>query len=214
MRSITLVLLFVSGFCFTATAKTAKVNTAAKLVFVENKGQIKDQYGNPRNDIDFVLQGCGGVNIFIGAGEIHYQFTKTDVDNMNQPGTYIAPEKRNNMDEDRYEKPYSATITTYRLDVNMVGANMNASVATGVQEPYYENYYLPGCPADGLRAHSYKKITYKNVYPDIDWVIYTDGVKLEHEFVVGSKGNAGLVKRQHYSNHAVGYIDGKSTCLL
>ncbi len=194
MRSITLVLLFVSGFCFTATAKTAKVNTAAKLVFVENKGQIKDQYGNPRNDVDFVLQGGGGMNIFIGAGEIHYQFTKTDVDNMNQPGTYIAPEKRNNMDEDRYEKPYSATITTYRLDVNMVGANMNASVATGVQEPYYENYYLPGCPADGLRAHSYKKITYKNVYPDIDWVIYTDGVKLEHEFVVGRKGNAGLVK--------------------
>ncbi len=206
MRSILLVLLFVSGFYSVAIARTATVNTTNKLVFVENKGQIKDQFGNPRNDIDFVLQGGGGMNIFIGAGEIHYQFTKTEVENNNQPGTYISPQQRISADEDRYEKPYSATITTYRLDVNMLGANKNAPAVTDVQEAYYENYYLPGCPSDGVRAHSYKKITYKNVYPDIDWVIYTDGVKLEHEFVVGNVGNAGLVKMA-YSGYTKLNID-------
>lgn len=194
MRSISFVLLLVSAVCTTVYAKKVDVTSKSNLVFIENKGQIKDQYGKPRKNIDFVLQGGGGMNIFIGAGEIHYQFTKTDIDNVHQPGTYIPPNLRQNADEDRYEQPYSATITTYRLDVAMVGANKHAQPVTGVQEAYYENYYLSGGPIEGIRAHSYKKITYKNVYPDIDWVIYTDGVKLEHEFVVGSKGNAGQVK--------------------
>ena len=41
--------------------------------FIENKGQIKDQYGKPRKDIDYVLQGNTGMQIFIGAGHIAYQ---------------------------------------------------------------------------------------------------------------------------------------------
>jgi hypothetical protein len=48
----------------------------APLSFIENKGQITDQNHKPRPDIDFRLAAAGGLNIFIGDGAIHYQFSK------------------------------------------------------------------------------------------------------------------------------------------
>lgn len=188
---------------FSATAKTNPVRNANSLSFIENKGQIKDQEGAPRNDIDFVLP-AQGMNIFIGNGQLHYQFTKVVVTNAHQPGTYIKPEFRRSQDEDRYLEPMTADIHTYRLDVELIGAHITQPV-TGKQQMYYENYYLPGCKP-GLRAHSYDKITYRNVYPDIDWVIYVNGNKLEHEFVVGSKGDASRIKLR-YNGHTSLTID-------
>jgi hypothetical protein len=44
-----------------------------KMLFLENVGQIHDQFGKPRKDIDFVLQ-SKGMNIFISKGKLTYQF--------------------------------------------------------------------------------------------------------------------------------------------
>jgi hypothetical protein len=60
-----------------------KLKTNAVL-FIENKGQIKDQYKNSRPDIDFVLHGTG-LNIFISAGRISYQFIKGNTIKVKMP---------------------------------------------------------------------------------------------------------------------------------
>lgn len=44
--------------------------------FIENKGQIKNQNFNQRNDIQFSLKVAPELNIFIGSGSIHYKFGK------------------------------------------------------------------------------------------------------------------------------------------
>lgn len=46
-------------------------------VFIENKGQVTDQYGTARSDIDFKITAASGLNIFIGKGRLHYQWVKT-----------------------------------------------------------------------------------------------------------------------------------------
>jgi hypothetical protein len=115
----------------------------SSLLFIENKGQIVDQHGKHRKDIDFKLEGKG-LNVFVGDGQLHYQFAKQ---------------------EDEQTK-------SYRLDVTLVGANKHAELITEEKQDYYENYYLAQCP-DGAVAHSYRRITYKNVYPNIDWILYT-----------------------------------------
>jgi hypothetical protein len=75
---VAIILLLVQGNSADGqpTDHYSKLNTNAVL-FIENKGQIKDQYKNPRTDIDFVLHG-NGLNIFIGAGHISYQFIKSN----------------------------------------------------------------------------------------------------------------------------------------
>src|SRR5690606_42161321 len=44
--------------------------------FIENKGQITDQYGNTREDIDFRFA-ADDVQVFVGGGKIHYQWIRT-----------------------------------------------------------------------------------------------------------------------------------------
>ncbi|MCF8448537.1 MAG: T9SS type A sorting domain-containing protein [Taibaiella sp.] len=191
--------LFVFLFSISTTVAIGRTKPVAgnyQLLFIENKGQIKDQNGNTRTDIDYVLP-APNINIFIGSGELHYQFSKTEVTNMHMPGTYKEPLFTGDATDQRYEDPLSATISTYRLDVVLVGANNSAKCIASEQQAYYENYYLPRCPQGGIRSHSYHKIVYKDIYPDIDWVIFIDGKKVEHEFVVGKKGNASLIQVQY-----------------
>jgi hypothetical protein len=182
-----------------ANARNYPATTRQSLSLLENKGQIRDQYGNLRNDIQYVLP-VPGINIFVGNAQIHYQFTRTEVLNHNQPGTYIPPEKRWDKDVDRYEAPMNANIHTYRLDVELIGANASATAYAAGAQNYYENYYLAHCPLTGIRAHAWSRVTYRNVYPDIDWVIFVNGNKLEHEFVVGPDGDASLI-RLRYKGH-------------
>lgn len=179
----------------TASARVEPVRTHHSLSFIENKGQIRDQDGQARNDIQFVLP-TGNMNVFIGDGQLHYQFMRTEVVNAHQPGTPIPMELRKDPEQDRYTESFKANIHSYRLDVELVGGKISAPVA-GKKQAYYENYYLPGCPTEGIRAYSFDKVTYRNVYPDIDWVIYVNGNKLEHEFVVGPKGDASQIRLRY-----------------
>jgi hypothetical protein len=171
-----------------ATAKTPenfKANNNS-LVFIENKAQIVDQNGKHRKDIDFKLDGKG-LNIFVGNGQIHYQFPNHD-----------SHEKKDAQD---------VKVETYRLDVTLVGANKHAELITEEKQDYYENYYLAQCP-DGAVAHSYKKITYKNVYSNIDWVLYAKGNELKYDFVVHEGGNIKDIQLKYDGATALAIQDG------
>ncbi len=142
--------------------------------FIENVGQVKDQNGHTRNDIQFVLH-SGGVNIFIGNGALHYQFLKSN-------------------DEDRSNK-------AYRLDVNMINANTNALVSKEDELPGRYIYRLPGL--DGITAKTYNKITYHNIYRGIDWVLYLrDGV-LEYEFRVHDGADPSMIQMEYTGANSI-----------
>ena len=64
-------------------------------------------------------------------------------------------------------------VEIYRLDVTLVGANPNAEVVFEEATGYYENYYLAHTGENGVIAKGYNKITYKNIYPNIDFILYT-----------------------------------------
>ncbi len=149
--------------------------------FTENKGQITNQYGKPRHDIDFKLRG-GNVTVFIGNGQLHYQWTTKTAQN--------------------------SVVTSYRMDVCLLGANPKAEIITEDKQEYFENYYLPQCPK-GVIAYSYKRVTYKNIYPNIDWVLYFNGdnaSNLKYDFIVHKGGNAQDIKIK-YSGTTSLYLD-------
>lgn len=140
------------------------------LVFIENKGQVTDENGNLRSDIDFKVT-AQGLNIFVQPGRIHYQWSKphsADKDDM--------------------------SIDIYRMDVELVGANTNAHATKEARDDYYEQYYgKPGFP-DGIMAETYRKVTYKNIYPNIDWVLYNTDGHLKYDFIVHPGGNPQDIK--------------------
>ncbi len=145
------------------------------FAFIENKGQVTDQNRNKRTDIDFKLD-AGSLNVFFGKGQIHYQWNKELYSPVTVPGT----------------KP---NVEMYRMDVVLDGANMSAMAQAENEQEYYERYYTPGC--NGAVAHSFTKVTYKEIYPKIDWVLYLNNGHMEYDFVVHPGGDPKDIKMRY-----------------
>lgn len=143
------------------------------IYFIENKGQITDQHRNTRKDIQYKTE-ANGLQIFIGAGELHYQWTRD-----------ITAEQQ---DIHKTE--------LYRLDVMLEGADKNVKPVAGQEQAYYEIHYDGNVP-EGLKLRAYKKIIYRNIYPNIDWVVYSNGNDLKYDFVVHPGGNINYIKLRY-----------------
>jgi len=85
----------------------------------------------------------------------------------------------------------------YRMDVAVTGADENACVITEQKKDYYENNFTSGAGAGGTRVCAYNKITYKNIRPHIDWVLYMSDGKLKHEFVINEGGSASEIQLKY-----------------
>jgi hypothetical protein len=169
--------LLLSLFLFASLSGIAQkeVPTQTSICFIENKGQIRDKNGKQRTDIDLELKG-GEVNVFIGEGKLHYQFAR-------------KLEEEKVLDTDNGIK-----LATYRMDVTLVGANEQSIATTEEPLSYYERYYRSGLGIEGVVAHSYNKVLYKDVYPGIDWVLYVKDNQLEYEFIVHEGADAKQIK--------------------
>ena len=146
---------------------TAKLK--GNIAFRKNVGQIIDQNGNRRNDVHYKLY-TPGLSVFVGNGSLHYQWNKTEklAANVNS-GTH------------------GLGVASYRLDVTLQGTNPRAEVVAEEQVPGYESYQLYNLK--GAIANAYRKITYKNVYPSIDWVLYVRGSQVKYDFIVHEGGD-------------------------
>ncbi len=160
---------------FSLMAKNAKSLTESRgltkpLCFVENKGEVVDEKRQFRKDIDYKLS-TPGMFLYVGAGQLQYQFVKAE-------GTGSAAPK----------------VTAYHMDVTLAGANLNAQPEATEKQDYYENYYMDGYNSSGFTAHSWNKITYKDIYPNIDWVLYVKDGKVEYDFNVRPGGKISDIK--------------------
>ncbi len=154
---------------------------ARQRTFLENKGQIKDQYGNARPDIDVQLRDKG-MSLFIGNGKIRYQLERM------LPGTTAT---------DHYNQPLSYSLETYRVELTLLGANPKATLEKLSPTAIKNRYYGTGIPEQGYTARGYQKLVYKNVYPQIDWTIYIKEEGIEYDFIVHPGGNVADIRMEY-----------------
>jgi hypothetical protein len=103
------------------------------------------------------------------------------------------------------------------MDMELVGANPHAEIIAKGKSADYTNYYQP----DLIQTHSYQKVIYKNIYPGIDWVIYSTppspngegkgGVK--YDFIVHPGADPALI-RLKYKNAEQIYLDQFGNLIL
>lgn len=131
--------------------------THATPAFFENDGQIRDQKGQPRPDVQFAFS-APGFSFFVGPGKMIWQFTK-----VNDQGT----------------------ATYHRVEATFLHANTSARYSTGSPLQAIKHYYLPGLGRDGAHARSFDKITYHDLYPGIDWEVYlNEAGQLEYDLML------------------------------
>lgn len=152
IKKISLLILFAQTNTATWAQERFSLNTAH---IVRNKGQIKNEKGEVRHDVDFVLNNPT-VQVLIGAGKLEYR-----------------------MVENGGIKQISMRLQHCLPKPQLIAESKNQ---------YSENYYLNGEAIEAVQAAD--RICYKNIYQGIDWVVYLNNGKLEHEFVLAKNANA------------------------
>lgn len=190
-NSLLLILLLLQVLVYGRNTDKARLQ-AQPLSFLENKGQIRDQKGNVRTDIDFIMH-SGDMTLYIGEGTLHYQFIKQQESNNTGYSRENLPKQ--------YQA--GAGVSMARIDVVLEGANKAAALVKEVLQEVKHHYYTDGSPEGTTGVSAYRKITYKNVYPNIDWVLYTDGSGLKYDFIVHPGGKVADIRLQYEGAQAL-----------
>jgi hypothetical protein len=158
----------------------------APFLFIENKGQVFNEYNLPANDVLFVVK-QNNVTVFVYHNGLSYQFTQ------------LHENKNNNLPEALTElaKDFplgEQAISTFRFDVRFEQANTNVNVMPSLQNKYIEHYFGGDYAQPITNIRSFEKITIQNIYNGIDWVLYQQNGKLKYDFIVHPNANPSQIK--------------------
>lgn len=180
-KTLPLLFLFHFGSLLHSSSKTPTISASPKTIqelsFTENKGQISDQFYHARPDVLF--SGTNGDLVFhLRNNGISYQLSSVS-DWKTQNTSY-----RTHIVEQNTQVKVPTKTSIYRIDVNWLNANTNCQIVKENEVAGYDNYYLESCPNGALFVKSYKKITYKNVYPGIDLIWYEKDGQLKYDYLI------------------------------
>ena len=199
-------IVFEDVLCTTDTISLSQFNAKINLMaFEENNGQVKYPDYKAATEVKYLFR-QGNLKIFLLQTGLAYQLEKFEADSN------LPPES---------SQLSGGFFQTYRMDMELVGANPNARIIAESKSDDYTNYYNHNV----LNVHSYKKITYKNIYPGIDWVIYVESKNkrpeqkeylnfgLKYDFIVHPGANPVLIKLK-YKNAEQIYLDSFGNLML
>jgi gliding motility-associated-like protein len=150
----------------TTTSSLAHTKSFSKntgWAFEQNRGQVT---GADSSKVNYFYK-KGNLTMFLMNSGISYQFEKTQYpEGYRELNKFQRPEDRDKL----VELSKQIRTETYRMDIELLDANPNAEIIREGESPDYIQYYNHNV----LGVHSYQKITYKNIYPNIDWVIYVN----------------------------------------
>ncbi|HLG03521.1 MAG TPA: SBBP repeat-containing protein, partial [Bacteroidia bacterium] len=161
--------------------------------FEENKGQVSDDNGNPQHEVLFRTKG-EGVEIYITTKGITYFFTRTFVDESFQPEPWVNqtefPALVKHAMTTRYKTEW------HRVDMVLQNANISRdAIEKQMPSGVPVRYYMASCPAGVSDVYRYQQLTFRNVYPGIDWVLYQDEAEgMKYEFVVHAGNDASAIQ--------------------
>ncbi|MFN5866336.1 MAG: beta strand repeat-containing protein, partial [Candidatus Kapaibacterium sp.] len=174
-----------------STEQATKMLQTAGLEFVENKGQVLDTKGQRRSDILFTAQ-SKGTNVYFMPDRVMYAYTRVDGK---------QPAKGDHMTKDALK---SLKFSQYRMDMELVGASASAAFVPGLQTPGVESFYTAGLGSQGVTdVRTFGKLTYENVYPNIDMVLLSKGKGLKAEFIVRPGGDPSNIVMRFAGSDAV-----------
>lgn len=159
--------------------------------FIENKGQIIDQKGRKNNVVKYLLN-TNGLNIQLRKNGFSYDIYETKKHEL----TRIQKEKlypSNFIKEDTLKNPnYRLEYIYHRIDIDFKNSNASVQLIAEEKSSDYDNYYnVPDEPNGILDVHKFQKVTYKNIYNNIDVVFFIPEDKLkpvEYNFIVNEGG--------------------------
>lgn len=154
-----------------------ELNKFNRLVFEENLGQFVNDEGDLVPHFYFKSEDQN-LQLFLTSWGLTYYFVH----------------KNEHVSQNNYDNR-KETLGWERLDMLLEGADIiKENIIKEGKSKAYSNYYYAHCPNGILGVHKYEKLTIKNVYPKIDWVLYQEENHLKYDFIVHPGGDPSLIK--------------------
>lgn len=146
-----------------------KAQNSATLGFIENRGQLFNQNGEPREDILFYTN-HNGLSIFLGGSGFHYQINSS-----------VSETDNSQLEID---------FNTARVDIRWLNANEPIIERFEKMKTMFHYQNMPSDKSPVMNARSYQIIRYVNVYDNIDLVFKISEERgVEYDFIVHPGGN-------------------------
>lgn len=191
MLKKTLVSLCIS-FQFMAIAQTG---------FIENRGQIVDQYAKQNNAVLYTLP-LKGMNVAIYHNKIAYDIYET-----RKTENTVDCYKTSHTPIDMLDHRENEKVRIHRVEIIFENALKPFVHAVHPLEGV-KNYFTVGTPKQGVTGvRTFQKIVLKGIYQDIDIELsYTPEKGFEYNFIVGKNGN--------YKSILLNYHGVQDLCVL
>ncbi|MBI2270876.1 MAG: hypothetical protein HYU69_11075 [Bacteroidetes bacterium] len=157
--------------------------------FFENKGQMVNTDNIP---VPFVLfkASAPGIDVYITETGLTYVFAKIDEkDGHNEIGEkYTSSKQKIEIEKNKIEMAW--------INMRLKGTTIKKEniIMEGEGSAHY-NYFFSHCPDGIYDVKQYSKITVRNIYPGIDWVLYNSNANgFKYDFLVHAGADPSQIK--------------------
>jgi hypothetical protein len=178
--------------------------------FLENKGQLRDMNGNPAPYLLFKAE-APGLDLYITEKGLSYVFYKIDEDEDKEEHEHLAMGALGR--EKEMEKEKKREVEFERIDMELSGAHISkANIVMEDTSIAYYNYL--SSLGSVYHVKKYRRITIKEVYPGIDWVLYNStGTGFKYDFIVHPGANPTQVELLYATKKRL-QLDEKGNLLI
>lgn len=135
--------------------------------YEENKGQVVDINGNTSDEVLF-FDTKESPSLYLTSNYASFVWSKIDTVALTND-------------------------TIHRIDLKMVKSQFS-KIYTSQQKDHFNNYYLGHTPNGLLRARSFSRILYSDIYPSIDMQYYSSENGLKLYYIIRPGGNPNDIK--------------------
>lgn len=162
---------------FASLSLSAHENHTQKgLSYIENKGQWPAQ-------VIFRTDLHGGA-VFLEKGAFTFSFYNRETYRYSHHNLhYPSPDANDTI------------LRFHAYKVHFVGGNENAPIQKEGKSKHYYNYFLGKESSNwASQAHDYSQVSYKNLYPKTDLLVYSTGPSMKYDFILQPGANADAIK--------------------
>ncbi|UOX33857.1 T9SS type B sorting domain-containing protein [Flavobacterium sediminilitoris] len=192
MRFFCVLLFLVSASIVFAQKQTTSIG------FIENKGQIIDQKGKENRNVKYLLN-TTGLNVQLRENGFSYDVYETERIPLTKKDREFNGSNPS-FDTGVKNPDYSLKYNFHRIDIDFLNSNKNVTLVSEEKSSDHDNYYNVTHAPNGItNVHKYQKVTYQNIYSNIDVVFFIpkDSTKVvEYNFIVKPGGKVSDIQLQ------------------
>jgi hypothetical protein len=139
-----------------------------EIYYIENQGQVHDQFNNLRNDVLFTAS-ANDLIMHIKNNGVSYQ-----IQQVNQKENQLT----------NFDQRKESSLSIYRVDITWINSNPTVKFEPNNTPSNYTNFFNETHKNGLIGVKSYNEITLKNLYKGIDVHYYQQKGSIKHDYIV------------------------------